>query len=84
MMARGEPLETDREFDIARSDDILNLEVGELRVEAELLDDTSVFARRKFRVIFRLSSRDDHLAGGEDQRGGFRFANTHDDSSETL
>lgn len=84
MMAGCQPLETDREFDIARSDDILNLEVGELRVEPELLDDTSVFARRKFRVIFRLSSRDDHLAGGEDQSGSFRFANTHNDSGETL
>lgn len=83
-MAGGEPLKTDREFDVARSDNILDLEVGELGVEPEFLDDTSVFARRKFRIIFRLGTRDDHLAGGEDQRGSFRFANTHDDSSETL
>lgn len=84
MMAGGKPFKTDRELDITRTNDILNLKVGELRVEPELLDDTSVFARCKFRIIFRLSTSDDHFAGGEDQRCSFRLANTHNHSSETL
>jgi len=38
----SQTLQPDRELDVARSDDVLNLELGELGVEAELLDDSSV------------------------------------------
>jgi hypothetical protein len=34
MMARGKPFKTNWELDIARSDNILNLEVGKLCIKA--------------------------------------------------
>ena len=37
-------LETDRKFDVARADNVLNLEVGKLGIEAEFLNDSSIFA----------------------------------------
>lgn len=79
-----ETLEADRELDVARADDVLDLEVGELGVEAELLDDTGVLSRRKFRIILRLGTGHDHLAAGEDEGGGLGLTNTHDDGRETL
>jgi hypothetical protein len=77
-------LQTNGEFDITTSDDVLDLEIHELGVESELLDDTSVLARSKSRVIFRLGTRNDHLARREDQRCRLWIANTHDNSGETL
>jgi hypothetical protein len=47
VMAGGETFETDGELDVDRADNVLDLEVGELCVEAELLDDSSVFPRGK-------------------------------------
>jgi hypothetical protein len=84
VMARSETLETNGELNVARSDNVLDLEVGELGVETELLDDTRVFARRQLRVIFGLGTSDDHLAGGEDQGGCLGLTNTHDHSGKTL
>jgi hypothetical protein len=72
------------ELDIARADDVLDLEVGELGVETELLNDTSIFARGKLGIILRLGTSDNHLSRREDQSGGLGVANTHDDSSESL
>lgn len=57
-----ETFETNWELDIAGTDNILNLEVRELGVEAELLDDTRVLARRQLGVVFRLGTGDNHLA----------------------
>ena len=84
VMLGSKTLETDGELDVARTDDVLDLEVRELGVEAELLDDTSVLARRKLRVIFGLGTGDNHLARGEDQGGGLGLADTHDNRSKTL
>jgi hypothetical protein len=84
VMLRGETFETDGELDIARADDVLDLEIGELGVEAQLLDDTCVLARGKLRVVFGLGTGHDHLARGEDESSGLRLANAHDNSSETL
>lgn len=84
VMARSETLQTNGELDIARADNVLDLEVRELGVEAKLLDDTGVLARRKLRVILGLGTGDDHLAGSEDQGSGLGLTNTHDDGSETL
>jgi hypothetical protein len=36
--------QADWEFDIARADNILNLELSEFGVKAQFLDDTSIFA----------------------------------------
>lgn len=80
----GQALEADRELDVARADDVLDLEVGELGVEAQLLDDTGVLARGKLGVILRLGAGDNHLARGKDEGGGLGLANAHDDCGKTL
>ena len=74
----------DGEFDVTTSDDILDFKVHEFRVESELLDDTSVLARRKSRVIFRLCTRHNHLSRRENQRRRLWIANTHNNSGKTL
>lgn len=84
VMARCKSFQANGEFDITRADDVLDLEVRELGVKSELLNNTSVFARREFRVIFRLGTSNDHLARSKDQSSGLGFTNTHDDGSETL
>src|SRR5437868_2074162 len=61
VMAGGEPFQTNGELDVARADNVLDLEVGELGIEAELLDDSSVFARGQLRIVLGLGTGDDHL-----------------------
>ena len=56
-MTRCKAFETNRELDIARADNVLDLEIRELGVEAELLDDSCVFTRRQARVLERGVSR---------------------------
>ena len=84
MMFRGETLQTNWELDVTRTNDVLDLEVGELGIETELLDDPGVFARGKLRVIFRLCTGDDHLARGEDECGCLWVADSHDYGSKSL
>lgn len=84
VVTASKAFETDRELDVTRADNVLDLEVGELCVEAELLDDTSVLARGKLAVILGLGTGDDHLARGEDQGGRLGLTDTHDDGGETL
>jgi len=84
VMARCQTLETNRKLDVARANNVLDLEVGEFGVETELLNDTSILARRKLRIVFRLCTSDDHFATCKDQSSGLGFANTHDDGGETL
>ena len=43
MMSTCKTLQTDGEFDVTRANNVLDLEVGELGVEAEFLDDSSIF-----------------------------------------
>lgn len=84
VVARSQTLQTDGELDVARADNVLDLEVRELRVEAELLDDARILAGRKLGVVLGLGTSDDHLAGGEDERGGLGLTDTHDHGRETL
>jgi len=44
VMARSKTLQADRELDVARTDDVLDLEVRELRVEAKLLNDARILS----------------------------------------
>ncbi len=83
-MAVRKTLETDGEVDVTRADDVLDLELGELRVEAELLDDARVLARCQARIILGLGPGHDHLARHEDEGSGLGVADTHDDGRETL
>ena len=84
VVTAGKTFKADRELDVARSDNVLDLEVGELCVEAELLDDTGVLARGKLAVVFGFGTGYDHLARGEDQGGGLGLTDTHDNGRETL
>ena len=84
MMARCKTFETDWEFDVARADDVLDLEVCELGIETELLDDPGIFARGKLRVVFGLGTSHDHLARCKDQGRSLGVTDTHDDGRETL
>jgi len=52
VMLNSQAFKSNGELDVARADNVLNLEVGELGVETELLNDSSELARRKPRVIF--------------------------------
>lgn len=62
VMLGSQALKADGELDVARADNVLDLEVGELGVETKLLDDTRILARRQLGVILRLRTGHDHLA----------------------
>lgn len=84
VVAASQALQTNGELDVTGTDDVLDLEIRELRVEAELLNDTSILPRCQLRVILRFRTGNDHLTRGEDQRGGLRLTDTHDHGRETL
>lgn len=75
---------SDGELDIARPDNVLNLELSKLSIEAELLDNTGVFARGEAGVVLRFGAGNDHLARRKDKRGRLGVANAHDDGSKAL
>ena len=83
-MGAGEALQTDGELHVARPDDVLDLEVCEFRIEAQLLNDARVLARCQLAVGLALCASHHHLARGEDERRRLWIANAHDDGSETL
>ena len=83
-VAVREALQTNGELHVATADDVLDLEFRELGIEAELLDDPCIFARRQPRVVLALRTSDDHLARREDQSGCLRITDTHDNRGETL
>jgi len=83
-MLRGQTLEANGELDVARADDVLDFEVGELGIEAELLDDARILARGKLRVILGLRTSNNHLSTCEDQSGSLGLTDAHDNSRETL
>ena len=51
VVTRRKAFETDWELDIARADNVLDLEIRKLSVEAKLLNDTCVFTRRQARIL---------------------------------
>lgn len=77
-------LEADGELDVAGADDVLDLEIRKLGIEAKLLDDAGILARRELGIIFRLGARHDHLAAREDEGSRLGLANAHDHGSEAL
>lgn len=79
-----ETLKTNGELHVTRTDNVLDLEFREFGIEAKLLDDARILARRKTRVIFRLGARDNHFARSEYKRRCLRIANAHDDGGESL
>ena len=83
-MATSQTFKANWELNVARPDNVLNLEVCKLGIEAELLNNTGVFATRQSAIVFRFRAGHNHLARSEDESGRLRFTNTHDDGSETL
>ena len=61
-MAVRKALQTNGELDVATTNDVLDFEFRKLGVEAELLNDASIFARCQPRVVLRLRTRHDHLS----------------------
>lgn len=59
VMTRSKAFKTDWELDVARADNVLDLEIRKLGIKAELLDDTCVLARRQARVLGRGISKHD-------------------------
>ena len=51
VVTRRKAFKTDWELDVARANNVLNLEIRELSVEPELLNDSCVFARCQARVL---------------------------------
>jgi len=84
VMAGCKTLETNGEADVAGADNVLNLEVGELGAEPELLDNPRIFTGSKAAVVFRLGTGHNHFSTRKDQGRRLGLANTHDDGSETL
>jgi len=84
VMLASQTLQSDGEFDIARPNDVLNLEVGKLGVETKLLDNASVFTACKFAVVFGFGACDNHLARSKDQSSCLWITDTHDDGRESL
>lgn len=84
MMLGRKTFETNRELDITRPNDVLDLEIRELGIKPQFLDDAGVLAAGKFAVILGFGTSDDHFPGGEDQGGSFGVADPHDHGGETL
>ena len=58
VMTRRKAFKTDWELDVARADDVLDLEISELSIEAEFLNNSCVFARRQARVLGGVSKHE--------------------------
>jgi hypothetical protein len=80
----GQALQSNGKLDIARSDNVLDLKVLELGVEAELLDDAGVLASGQSRVVLRFGACHNHLARSKDEGGRLGFSNPHNDSGKAL
>ena len=83
-MGERETLQSDREPHITTADDVLDLELLELGVEAQLLDNPRVFTGSETRIVLGFGSSDNHFPGSEDQSGSLGVSDTHDDGCETL
>ena len=58
MMLGSKPFQSNGELDVAGAYDVLDFEVGEFRIEAQLLNDAGVLAAGQFRIIFGFRARD--------------------------
>ena len=56
-MTRRKAFKTDWELDVARADDVLDLEIRKFSVKAELLDNSCVFAGCQTRVLEKGDSK---------------------------
>lgn len=84
VMARGQTLETNGKLDVAGADNVLDLEIRELRIEPKLLNDPGIFARCKLRVILGLGTSNNHLARCKDESCSLGFPDSHNHGGKTL
>lgn len=83
-MARSKTFKTDREFNITGADNILDLEIREPGIKAKLLNNTGIFARGQLKIIFRLSTSNNHLARCKNESSYLGLTDTYNDSGKTL
>lgn len=78
-------LKTDRETDIARTDNVLDQELLELHTrEANLLDHLGIHLGRCVGLLLTLGACDDHLARAEDQCRGLGLSDTYNHCGKSL
>ena len=63
-----QPLQPDGKLHVTRAHNVLNLELGELGIEAKLLYDARIFPGRKAAHFLTLGSSTHHLSTLENQR----------------
>jgi len=80
----SQTFQSDRELDVATPYNVLNFEVHEFRIKAQLLNDPGILPGGKARVIFWFGTGDHHFAGRKNQRSRLRISYPHDHGSETL
>jgi hypothetical protein len=85
LMAVAQVLERYRELDIARTDNVLYLEILQLDVVAShLFDHFRILFGRVPRLILAFGSGDDHFARGEDEGSGLGVTDANDHGRETF
>ena len=77
VMTRRKAFKANWKLDIARADDVLDLEIRKLSVKAELLDDSCVFARRQARVLEIVVSKYDAQHVVLEEPTVLRFGTSH-------
>ena len=77
-------LQPDGKLYIARSNNVLNLEISKLCLKPKFLNDASILSRCEFGHFLRLCASDDHFARSKDERSRLWLSNSHNDRSESL
>jgi len=85
MLALVKLLEVDLEVDRAAAHHVLDLEAGEFDLSVDGGPDLlRVLLRSFFTLLFSFCAGDDHLARFENESGGPRLLDSHDDGGESL
>ena len=69
-VSKNKTFQSNRKFDVARPDHVLNLEVFEFGGKSQFLNNSCILAGCEPRILFRFSPSADHLARAEDQSCG--------------
>lgn len=80
----SQTFQSNRESHIAWAHNVLDLEVCEFAREAQLLNNSCIFACGKFGIILRFGTCHHHFARCKDQRSSLGLTDTHDHSSKAL
>jgi len=83
-MTVRQTLKANGEADIARTHDVLNLELTEASFKSKLLNNAGIFSTGETTVVFTFRTCDDHLPRGKNKCCRLWFTNTHNNGRETL